>query len=233
MKYYKIGYTDESGQWRVRLTNEEDNRQNFFLYNERTVKSFWKLEDSLELLLWFQDYQDASYQNLGFSDIIRWVGSIMHDPPLRGAPISKYLVIREQIKKYFETLNIPNHRFHQLIIKKEDDGEARRYFGFQIVHNLYDSLDYQNTAFKVIENNEDVRKFDTGEYSSFEQLKQLHKTLGKNQTIKPSELKLSKEFDVFCNFETEFLVSENVRNHILDMNIKGIKFTELNRYSIL
>jgi hypothetical protein len=128
MKFYFLKNTFEATQWRVALPQDEEERTGIIRQYKHGSSTFWNIEEPLHFELWFQDFDDADYKDLGFCDVHPWIGDTVNfDPPLHGRPTSYLLLVSEKLKRAFEPFQFPEHRFYQVEVRRKNNRELRVY----------------------------------------------------------------------------------------------------------
>ncbi len=201
-----------------------------------SVNEFWQLMRPINLKLWFKDFENSNLKNLGYADIHEWTGDIMHDPPLIGRPISFMVILSERVKDYLQELDIPSHQFHQFNVIKEDDQEERIYYGLQVVNEIYSRLVYSEITFTLEKRKEIIKTYDKGEIGSYKDYLAEQAAMRERfrlSSLKPDKLVYKEHFDLLLNDEARFVVSQKVRNTLLQMDLSGVEITKYDKKEII
>ncbi len=237
-QFYIMRPTSEAEQWSLGLTETENSRLGFLEKYQESTNQLWELDSPLSLLLWFKYLDNPAYKNLGFSDIVSWKGDVMHKPPVSGSPSANFIVISKKVKSILDESSKPeHHRFHELLVQKEDDGEEKTYFAFQLTNTLYKDIDYAATTFSLKLKKDTLKEYEKGEISSYSHfLKKLKDIRSENRRaiLVPNKLAVleKKQTDILCGLEGEVLMKENIKKKIESLSLIGLEFIPFKKYEI-
>lgn len=236
MKYYTLEPNTSAKQWNAGMTESEDKRIDFFKRYNMSFNQLWDIDTSIELILWYQDFEDSGLTNYGFADIHLWQGNTMSKPKVLGAPMAIHKLLSKELAATIGKFKVANHKFHDCQITKVDVQQVKQYSILQLTNDFYQHLDYPSIKFKVLAEGEVLNEYNEGQIGSldaFFDVVESYDNVDKHVEVTSDVFAFNKRLDVFTNHEGEILFSESVIKALIDRNPKGLEIRGFNKYEII
>ena len=227
--FYTMEPTYEAAQWSVGMRVEEASRTKFYEKFGREVRQLWNIEGTINVNLWYKYFDNPKYQNLGYCDLHKWVGDVMHEPPMKGGPTAFYLIMSERVADIFEMYAKTKHRFHEMQITKEDTNEQRKYFLYQTVNTIYQLLDYDLTQFYVTDVRQtevygDVEQGKISNEADYKAYVEFLRETDRYKNVMPKQLIFKEFYHVFQSIDGRIVIHEELKSHLESLELKGVRF---------
>ncbi|MEZ4885837.1 MAG: hypothetical protein R3E32_13980 [Chitinophagales bacterium] len=243
MKYYKITNSKEFELYCVGMPYEEEERLRLFEEKKIDYMYAWNKPEIIQFILWKYNVRNSFYNPASFCDFHEWVGSSLHNPPIRGQIDGRIWVISPKIKKVIETFRMPDHRFYEVEVKALHSQEIRTYYIFHLLFSPYDKLLYEEISFSVeytdsTKNEKTIEAFKKGYVQSKKHWFDIRNTISeanKHLSVEmyPNEFIYKKGYDILWGKMGPIIFNEKVKAALEKVDLLGVELKEWNEYPII